>query len=918
MSFTGVQGEVFVGRDAELALLRNRLAAARGGEPQVVSIVGAPGIGKTALLGRFLREADRVQVLQAIGDEAETSLPFGVTQQLADCSTVPLPSALAALRSGPGQGDALTVGGGIVELLGRLQHQGPVALVVDDAHWADTPSLHALAFAIRRLRADQVLAVLVVRDKGAEHLPLSLGRLLNRDGSLTLTLEGLRVTEVRALGCAIGLGELSLRIGTRLRDHTDGNPLYVRTLLQELPTGVLRDGELPLPAPRTFSALVVDRLRATPPEGERLMVAAAVLGVQCPQALAAQLAGVADPMPALDQAVAAHLLEERVTTAERTIAFPHPLIRAAVYHGIGPARRAGLHAAAAALVDDEGASLRHRAAAAGLSDGELAAELTALARRQTEAGAWAAAADSKLTAARLSPIRVERERLVVEAVECMLSAGDVADARAVASELSSFADGARRRYILGRLALVAGQHAEARGWLESAWELRDGDEGLAASIAGQLARLALFRLRGAAAARWTRKAMEAGPGRAAATNALDLLLLSLGMSGRAGEGLELAAAEVEQRQRPERLRGLYGRGMLRLWTDDLQGARADLAAAAAGYRARGSPFGVVALYGLAEAEYRMGHWDDAVVHGELAASTCDDTDQVWLAPYIHGVTTYPLAGRGEYGLAETHLAAAWAAARRSDEPGMSIHASIAEAHVAHARAAHEQVARLLQPLVRATDGRRVMDGIHEPGVLQWRELYLDALIALGRDREAAAVLADFEERAAERERRSSLAAAARARGQLEAARGRREQAEAAFRLAFERTEGLQMPFELARLEAAHGAFLRRVGKRVAAAARLRAAQERFARLDARPYLERCACELAACGLVPVKRRARDRARLTPQELAVAKLVASGLTNRQVAAQLVLSVKTIEFHLGHVYDKLGVRSRSQLVLRITQS
>ena len=106
-------------------------------------------------------------------------------------------------------------------------------------------------------------------------------------------------------------------------------------------------------------------------------------------------------------------------------------------------------------------------------------------------------------------------------------------------------------------------------------------------------------------------------------------------------------------------------------------------------------------------------------------------------------------------------------------------------------------------------------------------------------------------------------------------------------------------------------MLRRAGQRRAAAAQLQAAHERFAALGARPYLERCERELNACGLTPAKRRGFDPSKLTAQELAVARLVAAGMSNRQVAAELFISIKTVQFHLTHIYAKLGIRSRTEL-------
>jgi DNA-binding NarL/FixJ family response regulator len=124
-------------------------------------------------------------------------------------------------------------------------------------------------------------------------------------------------------------------------------------------------------------------------------------------------------------------------------------------------------------------------------------------------------------------------------------------------------------------------------------------------------------------------------------------------------------------------------------------------------------------------------------------------------------------------------------------------------------------------------------------------------------------------------------------------------------------ERLRMPFEQARIQLAYGNYLRRLGRRREAAGQLVAAQISFVELGAGPYLERCERELAASGLTPRKRRGADRTRLTPQELSVARLVASGLTNREVAGELFLSTKTIEFHLSQIFDKFDITSRRQI-------
>jgi DNA-binding CsgD family transcriptional regulator len=212
-------------------------------------------------------------------------------------------------------------------------------------------------------------------------------------------------------------------------------------------------------------------------------------------------------------------------------------------------------------------------------------------------------------------------------------------------------------------------------------------------------------------------------------------------------------------------------------------------------------------------------------------------------------------------------------------------------------------------------------GVDEPGARwQWQVPYAHALIASDRLDDAAAVVADYETRAANRGLRSAMANAATLRGLLHAARKENDEAQAAFDRGIEHAQAVSVPFDRALLELAYGRFLRRAGRRNAAVAMLDAARERFASLGATPYAERCAGELSASG-IRFARSPESGSRgigLTPQEGAVARLVAEGLTNREVASQLVVSLNTIEYHLKNVYSKLGITSRSQLAARLVRT
>ena len=162
-----------------------------------------------------------------------------------------------------------------------------------------------------------------------------------------------------------------------------------------------------------------------------------------------------------------------------------------------------------------------------------------------------------------------------------------------------------------------------------------------------------------------------------------------------------------------------------------------------------------------------------------------------------------------------------------------------------------------------------------------------------------------------------MARLARARGHLEAVAGRPDAADEAFTHSLQAIDGLHLPFEQARIELATGRFLRRTGQRRRAADLLAAAERRFRTLGAQPYADRCATELAASGLAAALRVRNDRGGLTAQELVVARLAGSGLSNREIAAQLVVSIKTVEYHLHHAFGRLGITSRRQLAARLAE-
>jgi ATP/maltotriose-dependent transcriptional regulator MalT len=210
---------------------------------------------------------------------------------------------------------------------------------------------------------------------------------------------------------------------------------------------------------------------------------------------------------------------------------------------------------------------------------------------------------------------------------------------------------------------------------------------------------------------------------------------------------------------------------------------------------------------------------------------------------------------------------------------------------------------------------RNQDGIFEPGVLRWRELYQEGLIAVGQLAEARRDIEESLDLAHDRERRSALARLSRPQAALALVDGNADRARVALEEGIEHAEAVCGPFDHALLLEALGRLLRRQGKRGQAASRLQAAIDRYGRLRAAPFLGRCGDELAACGLRPAP-RVPGPMRLSPREQAVVRLTVRGLTNRQIASELVISIKTVECHLASVFAKLGVSTRTQLAAKVT--
>jgi DNA-binding NarL/FixJ family response regulator len=910
--------DAFVGRDRELAAVRAELDRVRRGEPRVVLIEGPPGIGKSALIDHILADHADLTILRATGEQWEAFVAYGVVDQLMRSAGISRAKLLAGRgRSLPTE-EPVGIGSQVLEAIEDLEPKAPVALVIDDAHWADLDSLRALLFVVRRMVGIRVLVLFAVRSEDADRVPEGLRRQATGTTGTTVAVGALGAGEVALLAAAWGVPQLSGRSAGRLQAHTAGNPLYITTLLAELPHDRWQTWEPMLPAPRTFATQVMRRLDACSPPTRRLVEAAAVLGANATLDSTAAIAEVPDLIDALDEAAAVNLLKVPDDSAGiRGVMFSHPLVQAAVYGQLGPSRRVQLHSAAAELVEDPAAVLRHRVMATTPPDPALAAELEGFARRKAGVGAWAGAAWALVEGSRLSADRAQRERLLLKAVDAMIGAGDLIQADAFAQEVAGFAPAAMGDATMGYLAVLRGRPGDAEKLLRAAWKYCDttGDATLGTAVAQRLALHGVGRLRGDDVVRWSRRAMElAVADDPVRVEAEALLGLGLGWQGNVPEGLAayesiLARLSSQEDGPPEdRVRMAYG--WLRLVTDDVVGARTMLAqTAVAALRAGSVRIAVWALVWSAHAGFAVGAWDEAAADADRAVSLLEETGHEWLRPLARCAAVLVPAARGEWTTAEEHARAA--IARPGDYELMVVAAALAQAHLAAARTDHDGVIRALEPVLLITP----RDGVDESGFWPWPGLYADALVNSGRLTEAHEFLEPHEKHAAARGLGSTVARLARVRGRIEAANGRMSAAESAFRLGLAELERVPMPFQRALLELAYGQVLRRAGQRRAAAHQLQAARDRLAGLRARPYLELCERELAACGLAPAKRSDFDPSRLTAQESAVARLVALGMGNRQVASELFVSIKTVQFHLTHIYAKLGISTRAELAAQL---
>ncbi|HYH57841.1 MAG TPA: AAA family ATPase [Thermoleophilaceae bacterium] len=910
-------------REAEFEALSDALTSARAGSGRLLLIEGPPGIGKSTLLDVTKgRAADAgFLVLSAESDELEAGFPFGIAIHLlepalrrddAPDEVFDGPAALAASLFGPSDETASEPAGdasfarihGLTWLCANLSARGPLLLAVDDAHWADTPSLVWLRYLARRLEALPLLLAVATRtgepDRGQEALRGMAS------AAFTRVLRPPPLSEPAGIALARSVlgDETSSEFARACHRAAGGNPFFLRELLAGIAEGP-PEGAADRVAdmvPSSVSEAVAARLARLDSASQRLARAIAVLGDAVPlhQAAAVAEIDVPEAARAADTLAAAGLLR-----TELPAGFAHPLLRASVQAGLGVGARALLHRSAAQVLARERAKPELVAAHLLQSEPEGAAwavdALWDSARRAVANGAPAAAAQYLGRALAEGATHVSRGELLLALGQAQIDAGDPASIETLeeATRAEGDADAVEAYRELGRALAVFGRLDDAAVAFDSASGAA-GDDRRDARLEVE-AELASIQL--------TLKGMSGVRERLAPHRE--------GLTGRSGgERLLMAVAayadaqanvpcDATARLAAQALDGwdehalrsaslcFYGAIFALIYADRYDIADAALAEALRDARERGSPTALAnAAWLRAWIHLRCGRLAEA--EAEAGSAPGLESDEAGAGgPLLQSVVVEALVQRGELAAAEAIL-------------GDLADGEIPTILVFNALLYSRGLLRLARG--RLGDGLADLLGAGgeeiSPAAFPWRSTAALAHRALGEREEAS-------RRAAEELRLAREFGAPRALGIALTAFGVVEGDIDHLREAVAVLERSPAQLEFARAQLELGAALRRSGSRRLARDPLRAALDIARRCGAVPLAERAHEELAASGARPRRSALSGREALTPSELRVARLAAEGSNNREIAQDLFITVRTVEGHLSRTYAKLEIGSRDQL-------
>ena len=908
MPATGV-----VGREGELAQVEAALTAGRG-PLRALAILGEPGIGKTTVWREAQRRAGvaGARVLSCRAFETEAGLSFAALADLLAAADEGALEALppvqreaieiALLRAPPGDHPHPpdTVGAAVLALLRGVAAGRPLILAIDDAQWLDGPSTGALTFALRRLGgADDVRLIYTVRPPAA---PVSLGTVVPPERMHRLTLSGLSLPVLaEIISARLGVS-LPRPLLTQISQMTGGNPFYALEVARL--AGDDHAGLAPaLPVPDDLRALVTRRIDALPEPTREALLLTAVL-----------------PTPArarVDRNALAPARQAGILIAgpDAAVEFAHPLFASAVLASVTGRRRRELHRRAAQLVAEPEQRARHLALGIAGADHEVASQLEQAAALAARRGAPDAAAGLAELAVQRTPRGQahERARRRLDAGRFHFDAGDLQRAEALAHEVMSGPSSDRERSrALQLLAQCKGRRSgftEAADLARSGLALAAGDPGVQAALELELAfccsSLGVFPQ----TAQHARAAVEHAEGAADGgllAEALAVLTMAQFLCGHGIDSERLdAALELEDPDRsgPLMMRPRFIQGLLQLWCGELDAAADSLAAVRAQTAERGqeSVLPLQSLYLVWAAVWR-GQLEQAAAVAQAARQAADlvgDRASRALALSASALAHAP-RGRAERVRVDAGEALELFERLRWRSGVIWPLWALGSAGLADGDAA--AVDRLLRPLADQVTGM----GAGDPVLAVFLPDEIEALIVLSELDRAQAHLEPFDQSARELDRRWARAAAARCRGALLAARGDPAAAFAAFDDALALYADVAMPVERARALLLAGQAHRRYKHRGRARELLSEAIAQFERAGATAWAARARAELARVG-----HRTPSPDHLTEAESRVAELVAAGLSNREVAARLFVSVKTVEANLTRVYRKLGVRSRTGL-------
>ncbi|MEV1177064.1 AAA family ATPase [Nonomuraea sp. NPDC049784] len=910
---------MLIGRASEQAAINRLLMDVHSGRSGVLVLHGEAGIGKSALLDYAADvAAGEMRVLRGSGYESELELPFAGLHLLlrgALDTLEALPAGQArALRGALGmghapEGDRFLVGVAVLTLLAELAERRPLLCLVDDAHWLDHASAEALLFAARRLDAEGVGLIFAAREDEPAFPAM---------GVPELRVSGLDDESASEL-LVKHAGDLAPQTRELLLREAHGNPLALLELPMmltpdqcagELSTHAIAIGSASASAASRVHLTFRDRIARLPADTRTLLLVAAAddtgaldVVLRAARDLGAELADV-------DPAEAAGLVQVR----EGQISFRHPLVRAAAYQHAPLAQRLAAHRGLADALSDRQADADrrawHLASAATGPDEETAAALERSAEHARARGGYAAMAAAYERAAQLSLEPEERCRRLAAAAAAATDAGRYTRAASLADQAAlavadplAVASLARTR---ATIAMAQGRFEAAHATLTEAGEKIIGQaEDLAITLYFESLTPAWMTSDFAALSRTALRVAHARP--LATGRAGSLTRVLAGVGGLAAEeppaGLSWLRELIEGLRESIEPVNLQERAQLAIWDlaiGDDTAAYERAQAIASGCRTQGM-VGLLplALLLLSRSQMFLGLHRDALANAKEGLRIARDTGQRHYAAQLVAVMTYLAALEGDE---DRCLALAEGIADVQDAAtgGMRCVAlNLLDLSLGRPEAALRRAEEFgaFGPAARAVMVMHRMPDL------------VEAAARVGRGGFARAAAERVGVWASQMTQPWAEAVALRCQALL----APDDQAERYY----ERAVWLHLrdgrPFERARTELLYGEWLRRMRRRADARHHLRSALDVFDRLNCRPWADRARAELRATGerLIAPVREPGLLHRLTPQELQIVKLAATGMSNREIAAQLFLSPRTIGYHLYKAYPKLGVASRTEL-------